>query len=614
MKRVTEDRWLLTALGMVAIFCASSGCHTLTIAKQKNARHHPNSSTQTSPSQVEDLIDGRSFHNQAIKPISTGSLTDEERRESPPRLLGSAESGSGVLALSVTEAVANALSNNLHLRVIADLPQEAGKRTEIERAQFDTSFNSNMQVMQGTQQVASALQAVQGGQSQYAMTSFGPVAGTPNLMSLEQRFSTGTTARIGLGSTYNYNSPMGQYLLYNPAYQSAGSLVIEQAIFRGANRQANLAGMHIAEAGQKQSAAEFQIEVNQTLTDVQRAYWLAWLAESQLKTYEEFVEQAQATHALEQKRLEIGKGGIVPVAQATENLHSLKAELAQAQQRSRAARNHLFTLMGIPPEDQRPLQRTDEPLAKPVTPDLPQGLAIAAQQRPEIHVRQFQVAQAQLELERRVNNERPDVRAYAGYALTGLNNNLLGSVNQFGSGQFGNMSLGVRYSYLFGQRAERAASAQARMAFARQTRARQETEYLVQQQVRDAWDAVNSSWEVLRCQQERVTAARVQSETFGQLYDAGQIDLDRLLRARQQLASAVQQSHGALIEYNLALNGWRFATGAVTAPLTPSEDQPRDIHVADRNRDEPVDPPDESKNPPQDDLPSLNGPSVIQPN
>ena len=542
-----------------------------------------------------NAADQRSFADSTIEPIATSATSDDARQESPPGLLVSAERGAEVLALSVTEAVANALSNNLHLRVIADLPAEASQRTEIERAQFDTSLNSNVQYMQGTQQVASALQAVRGGQSQYGMTSFGPVAGTPNLMSLEQRFSTGTTARIGLGSTYNYNSPMGQYLLFNPAYQTAGSLIIEQALFRGANRQANLAGMHIAEAGHKQSAAEFQIEVNQTLTDVQRAYWLAWLAESQLKTCGEFVEQARATHALEQKRFEIGKGGIVQVAQATENLHSLKAELAQARQRSRAARNHLFTLMGVPPDDQRPLQMTDEPLAKPVTPDLQQGLALAAEQRPEIKVRQFQVAQAQLEFDRRTNNERPDVRVYAGYALTGLNNNLMGSFNQFGSGQFGNMSLGVRYTYLFGQRAERAASEQARMAFARQTRARQETEYLVQQQVRDAWDAVNSSWEVLRCQQERVTAARIQSDTFGQLYDAGQIDLDRLLRARQQLASAVQQSHGALIEYNLALNGWRFATGAVTAPLTPAEDPPRDVHIAAGiavgNRDEPADPP-----------------------
>ena len=125
--------------------------------------------------------------------------------------------------------------------------------------------------------------------------------------------------------------------------------------------------------------------------------------------------------------------------------------------------------------------------------------------------------------------------------------------------------MGLRYAYVFGQRAEKAAVDQAQLALMRQIRARQETEYLVQQQVRDAVDAVTSAWEVLKCQNERVNAARVQAETFQQLHAAGQIDLDRQLRANQQLSNALQQSHNALIDYNLALTDWRFAIGAMTA-------------------------------------------------
>lgn len=508
---------------------------------------------------------------------SSATSADENSLDPPPPSLGQFSANPNKeLVLSVTDAVANALSNNLHLRVVEDLPEEAAARAAIERAHYDTTFNTNAQYLNGTQQVSSALQAVRGGLTQYSITSYGPVSGAPNLMSLEQRFSTGTTARVGLGPTYNYNAPMGQYLIYNPAYQSAASLVIEQALFRGANRQANLAGIKIAETGQKQLASEFQVEVNQTLFDVQSAYWMAWLADSQLKTCEELFEQAQATQALEKKRFEVGKGGIVQTASATENLHSIKAELAQAQQRWRSARNHLFTLMGIPPGDKRQLTLTEEPLREQVKPDLERGLSLAAQQRPEIQIRQLQVAQAQLELDRRMNNTRPDVHAYAGYSLTGLDNNLLGSFSSLGTGQFGTLSLGLRYTYVFGQRAEQAALDQARLAFTRQTRARQETEFLVQQQVHDAWDTVNSSWEVWQSQQERVASARVQADTFSQLYAAGQIDLDRLLRARQQLANALQQSRSAVVEYNLALNRWRFAIGAVTSPITLVEEQHRE--------------------------------------
>ena len=154
-----------------------------------------------------------------------------------------------------------------------------------------------------------------------------------------------------------------------------------------------MAGIRIAQVGERQSAAEFQADVNQTLADVQRAYWMAWLAESQLQTSRGFVEQAESTYALEKKRLELGEGGVVQSAAAAENLHSRRADYAQARQRSRTARNKLFTLLGIAPDDQRVLKMTDEPLSEQSLPDLEQGLTIAKQQRPELEVRTLQVNQ-----------------------------------------------------------------------------------------------------------------------------------------------------------------------------------------------------------------------------
>jgi outer membrane protein TolC len=561
MIRFKTGRSLGTAFVLLAIYCACSGCHLLTIDRSNRINKEIGSSKHLSSRDPSKVVD--------VQPAS-GEVPDRAETEatsSPP------EQPDRELKISLTDAISTALSNNMHLRVINSLSEEIAQRSEIEKAQFDTSFNTNAQYLQGTQQVSSALQAVQGGLSQYGTTTIGAAPGSPNILSAEQRFSTGTVARVGLGSNYNNNSPMGQYLLYNPAYQTAGSLIVEQALFRGRSREANMAGLRIAQVGQKQSAAEFQTDVNQTLTDVQRAYWMAWLAESQLATAKEFVDQAQATHALEQKKFELGEGGIVQTAAAAENLHSRKAECAQARQRSRIARNRLFALLGISSQDKRELKITDEPLADLATIDLEQGLMIAKQQRPEIEVRTLQVRQAQLELDRRRNNEQPDVRAFAGYSLTGLNNSLLGSLNQFDSAHFGSMSMGLRYNYVFGQRAEKAAANQAQLALMRQIRAREETEFLVQQQVRDALDAVNSAWEVLECQHERVAASRTQAMTFRQLHAAGQIDLDRLLRADQQLSSALQQSHNALIDYNIALTDWRFATGAMTAKL-PTEQLP----------------------------------------
>ena len=568
------DRSLWTSMMLVAIYCICSGCHVLQFPQANRSGDRP--SLDVPPAPASRPTNRSSSRDSEIKPAS-GIETEEEPHVDPlPALSDANEKNSRELSISLSDAITSALSNNMHLRVIANLSEEVGKRADIEKAQFDTTFNTNAQYMQGTQQVASALQAVRGGLPQYGSTSLGAMPGSPNILSAEQRFSTGTVARVGLGSNYNMNSPIGQYLIYNPAYQTAGSLILEQALFRGRSREANMAGIRIAQVGERQSSAEFQADVNQTLADVQRAYWMAWLAESQFKTASGFVEQAEATYALEQKRLELGEGGIVQSAAAAENLHSRKAEFAQARQRFRTARNRLFTLLGIAPDDQRELKLTDEPIVEASKPDLEQGLMTAKQQRPELEVRALQINQAQLELDRRKNNQQPDVRAYAGYSLSGLNNSLMGSFNQFDSAHFGSMSMGLRYGYVFGQRAEKAAVNQAQLALMRQIRARQETEYLIQQQVRDASDAVNSSWDVLKCQQERVAAARTQAETFRQLHAAGQIDLDRQLRADQQLSNALQQSHNAVIDYNIALTDWRFAIGAMSAKL-PTEASPQEL-------------------------------------
>ena len=566
----------MTALGLVSIYFACAGCQAFIPGKamrvdSRNASKAP-SAASSSPSPMNRT---RSSDRSGIKLAAHTDENDQPDLERSNPLLPVPGSQKDELELSLSDAISTALSNNMHLRVISNLSEEVGTKADIERAQFDTNFNLNPQYMQGTQQVSSALQAVRGGLNQYGMTSVGAGPNSPNMLSAEQRFSTGTVARVGLGSNYNMNSPVGQYLIYNPAYQTAGSLILEQALFRGRSKDANMAGIRIAQVGERQSAAEFQADVNQTLADVQRAYWMAWLAESQLQTSRGFVEQAESTYALEKKRLELGEGGVVQSAAAAENLHSRRADYAQARQRSRTARNKLFTLLGIAPDDQRVLKMTDEPLAEQSLPDLEQGLTIAKQQRPELEVRTLQVNQAQLELDRRKNNLQPDLRAYAGYSLTGLNNSMLGSLNQLESGHFGSMSLGLRYAYVFGQRAEKAAVDQAQLALMRQTRARQETEFLIQRQVRDASDAVNSAWEVYQCQQERVNAARTQAETFRQLHAAGQIDLDRLLRADQQLSNALQQSHNALIDYNIALTDWRYATGGLSSKL-PTDKPPGD--------------------------------------
>ena len=216
MKCRAEDRWLLTRLGLVLIFCACQGCQTFETTSKHQWMNHTKASISAPVSDEETISkSGKSRRDSQVKPASASGDPVPEPPEMTPLPLDETPTvkddrfKEDVLSLSVSEAISSALTNNLHLRVVATQPEEVGKQAEIERSEYDMSFNANLQYLQGTQQVASALQAVKGGQREFGLTTFGPVAGNPNLVSLEQRFSSGTFARIGVGSNYNYTSPIG---------------------------------------------------------------------------------------------------------------------------------------------------------------------------------------------------------------------------------------------------------------------------------------------------------------------------------------------------------------------------------------------------------------------
>ncbi|MCA8996014.1 MAG: TolC family protein [Planctomycetaceae bacterium] len=480
----------------------------------------------------------------------------------------------GELSLSVLDAVSLAARNNPRMRVLAFRPLEARTREDVELAAFDPAFTAGAQWADAHQQVSSAVQAQAGGVSQYNSTAIGPAAGLPNLAQVEKRFSSGTLARVGVASSYSENSPNGQFLVFNPAYQSAINAVVEQPLLRGFGSDANLAGIQIAQLGHQQSLAEFQGELDQTLLNVQRAYWDAWLAQQNVKTLESLVDQAATTTRIEQKRLDLGQGSVVEAAQAKEHLETLRVDLEQSRQRAQTASNRLKTLLGMAATDRRPLTLTDQPFDGEFEPILEDGLETAIRRRAEIRTQQLAIKQAQTDLSRRQNNARADVSAFAGYSLSGLDDGLGGSVDRLTSAEYGNWTMGVRFRHVLGRRAERAAVERAELSLQRQMRGLAEIQQQIEQQVREAYDGVTTAYHVLERQRERGEAARVQFETYAKLYDAGQLDLDRFVRARTRLASALQEEHAAIAAYNIALLNWNYAVGAITSEVAPADGSP----------------------------------------
>lgn len=149
MIRFRKDRSQWTAIWLVAISCAGSGCQVLDFSATQRITNRL-TFEDSIPSKKQSRTSVDRSQRSAIQTTSFEEPTDDPSSGSN----GSSEAARE-LSISLSEAVTTALNNNMHLRVIANVSEEAGKRADMEKAQFDTVFNTNAQYMQGTQQVTS---------------------------------------------------------------------------------------------------------------------------------------------------------------------------------------------------------------------------------------------------------------------------------------------------------------------------------------------------------------------------------------------------------------------------------------------------------------------------
>jgi len=470
----------------------------------------------------------------------------------------------GPLKLTLNAALHFALENNRQIRVLSLVPDEVATALPVEEAQFDPTLSTGGQWNAVNQQVESAIQAFGTGINTYRGSSFSSTGGLGDQLQIEKQWQTGTRARLGYSTNYNNSQSAGQFLVVNPAWNSRINLGVEQSLWNGFGKRQNQMGLRMAQWEFDGSIQDFRTEVNRILFDVATVYWQYDLERSQQSSLEETVAQAEMIWRREQKRLDTGMASAVEVFQSQENLESLQADLTQARQRCDAAARALRQRLGISPHDTRELIVGDAPSQRPFTANLQAGLESALQSRPELMAQRIRVRQSQLELERAKDGLLPNVVASANYALTGLGNGMMGSFDQLASVGYGNWGLGVSYRLPVGRRAERSMVQRAEIAHRRNQQTLSELQRDIEFEVQQIHQTIQHAFQVMQRQNNRLMAATQQFQTSRRMYETGQMDLDRYVRAQQSLVVAKREQRESIIEYNLAISKWYFLTNTLT--------------------------------------------------
>jgi outer membrane protein TolC len=463
--------------------------------------------------------------------------------------------------ISIDDARAMALRNNKDVAVLGYAPQMAGATIEQEASAFDPVFNVNMQGGHYFRQTSTLVNALGTGIPTLNTTFWQPGVGL-NQIYVDKLFSTGGRVQAGIGQNLASYTPSGDFVFVNPAWQSSLNFMLEQPLFRGRGPVATQALLKIARANEAQSWQQFQALVNQILRDAEVAYWETSDAYREMQLRDMALAVAVGTLEREQERMRIGEGAVPDVAQAQEHVEEYRIDRADAENRYIAAQRELRRVMGIPPDDPRPIIPSTVAGEAPLVVDWNAGSA-QAMNRPELFAQRAVVEAADAEYRRRLNGLQPDLAVRAIYSVSGLDSQLDGAWSSVGTWDYNDWTAGIVYRQPLGRRSDNALAQRSQAALAMETARLRQLEHEVVHQLGAAYDQLQATERMLGLQRRRREAAAVQLEARRELYMEGRGMLRDQIDAEERYATAMIDEASAQVDYQRALTQWNFARGAM---------------------------------------------------
>ncbi len=542
------------------------------------------------------------------------SFPQQQARPVPPlpSLTRLGVSSDNTLPLSLNEAIRRALEQNNDIEVARQDVRFAETQLRALEGIYDPVLNFNPQLVNTVEAQQSTLGGASG------------ASGTVNRTDLQLNNSVVKFFRTGGGQYEFFfnnlrrttNSTFNQL---NPVYSGSLGVQFTQPLWRNRSIDNNRRQIRIQKKRLEQSDADFRRRTIEIISSVQTAYWNLVFA---LRNQQNQIANLNlARENFRRIEAQIAAGAAAPFSRAEveTELSNRQSELLVAVQQVSVAENALKQLILREPENQEwkaQIVPTDNPTFDTTPVNLADALTEARANRPELKRLTLQQEINQIEIQYFKNQSKPQVDLVATAATTGLSGTpttvsglvplisdnpnagatafLLGQINEIRTLQglppvvvpqvqtagvperlVGGYARTLRNIFSFENRnivvgvniqiPWRNRTAEANLAGARiqqtQTQALQRSqEQVVEVEVRNAAQSVESSRQRVLAARAARQSAEVQLEGERRLYQVGRSTTFLLIQRENELANARNQEIRAETDYNKALAELQRAT------------------------------------------------------
>ena len=453
--------------------------------------------------------------------------------------------------LSRAEARAAALQSNLDLAVALVDPAIARQVVNAEAARFQAVFDSSYV----RNRVDSPPGFAAGGSPDTTFDRIGASATQP------------LTGGGSISLRHSIDKTAPHFVPFPDFVNTSAGLEFQQPLLRGAGYQVNTASIQIASTQAGIADAQAKLTAIQVLSEVERAYWNAYAAQQFLaiaqQQYELADKQVAATRILAAKAIIT----IVDQQQSETGLLFRRSAVIAAETKVRLSQRALKRIMQRSDLAVSSIERLDT-----ITPPNPLGLTFNRQSlaeraignRMELLQNRLQLLANGLDIAVQQNSRLPRLDLIADLDALGLGGAYNDSFESLESGKFGNRLGGVSFQMPMGRNyAALARLEQANLRRRQLSIDKRRVSVAITQQVYDAIDRVELSWERYLIARESVTTAQKTFEGETKIFMSGKSTSINVLITISNLGDAQSQEVQAATDYQIAKVDLALAVGAM---------------------------------------------------
>jgi outer membrane protein TolC len=247
--------------------------------------------------------------------------------------------------------------------------------------------------------------------------------GTANF-TYNQGFAPGTSMSVGFNNSRQTTNSLGSFL--NPALNSSFRLTLSQHLLQGFGTGVNLRNIHIAKNNRQISTAGFRNQVISTVSQIQNIYWDLVNAYEDLKVKQRSLALAEKTESDNRKQVEIGTLAPIEIVRADSEVATRRQDLiisqTNLQLQQTLMKNALTRNLSDPTLAQIPVIPTDTmtlPKEEPVVP-IQDLVKQAIDQRPDLQQSRIDLVNRDISKRAAKNSLLPTVDLFAFYGGSGL--------------------------------------------------------------------------------------------------------------------------------------------------------------------------------------------------